>query len=141
MNMVGTQSLGNFGAAGPLSDRFAPKFGLHQEGQRALQRHADDPHQRCPPEAGRSAPAGARTSPNCRSLLSLTKIRLNPIHRQGLRVSCQPVSGWGGAFGFADPVRGLGVACAMNRMGTDLAGDPRNAALIAAVYEGQEARR
>jgi CubicO group peptidase (beta-lactamase class C family) len=48
-------------------------------------------------------------------------------------------SGWGGAFGFADPVRGL-EACAMNRMGTDLVGD-RSAALIAAVYEGREARR
>ncbi len=43
-------------------------------------------------------------------------------------------SGWGGSFGFADPKSGIGVAYTMNRMGTDLVGDPRNMALIAAIY-------
>lgn len=43
-------------------------------------------------------------------------------------------SGWGGAFAFADPKRNLGLAYTMNRMGTDLMGDPRNVALISSVY-------
>jgi CubicO group peptidase (beta-lactamase class C family) len=43
-------------------------------------------------------------------------------------------SGWGGAFAFADPARNLGFAYTMNRMGTDLVGDPRNVALIDAIY-------
>ena len=43
-------------------------------------------------------------------------------------------SGWGGSFAFADPDAGIGVAYTMNRMGTDLMGDPRNMALIEAVY-------
>jgi CubicO group peptidase (beta-lactamase class C family) len=44
-------------------------------------------------------------------------------------------SGWGGSFVMVDPVRRLAIAYAMNRMGTDLVGDPRNVALIAAAYE------
>lgn len=44
-------------------------------------------------------------------------------------------SGWGGSFAFADPAAGIGMAYSMNRMGTDLMGDPRNVALINAVYE------
>ncbi len=44
-------------------------------------------------------------------------------------------SGWGGAFAFADPDRGLAMAYVMNRMGTDLVGDPRNVALIKACFE------
>lgn len=44
-------------------------------------------------------------------------------------------SGWGGSFAFADPATGIGMAYTMNRMGTDLMGDPRNVALINAVYE------
>lgn len=43
-------------------------------------------------------------------------------------------SGWGGSFAFGDPSRKLGLAYTMNRMGTDLINDPRNAALIDAVY-------
>ncbi|MFN9633996.1 MAG: serine hydrolase domain-containing protein [Erythrobacteraceae bacterium] len=44
-------------------------------------------------------------------------------------------SGWGGSFGFADPERGWAVAYTMNRMGSDLIGDPRNLALVDALYK------
>ena len=44
-------------------------------------------------------------------------------------------SGWGGSFAFTDPELGLGFAYTMNQMGTDLIGDPRNMALIQALYE------
>jgi len=47
-------------------------------------------------------------------------------------------SGWGGSFAFADPDKGIGFAYTMNRMGTDLIGDPRNMALLAALYEALE---
>lgn len=43
-------------------------------------------------------------------------------------------SGWGGSFAMGDPERNLGLAYTMNRMGTVLIGDPRNMALIDAVY-------
>ena len=43
-------------------------------------------------------------------------------------------SGWGGTFAFGDPVRKFGFAYTMNRMGTDLVGDPRNEALVNAAY-------
>jgi CubicO group peptidase (beta-lactamase class C family) len=43
-------------------------------------------------------------------------------------------SGWGGSFAFADPQRRIGMAYVMNNMGSELAGDPRNAALIDALY-------
>lgn len=43
-------------------------------------------------------------------------------------------SGWGGSFAFGDPSRKLGLAYTMNRMGTDLINDPRNVAVIDAVY-------
>lgn len=43
-------------------------------------------------------------------------------------------SGWGGSFGFADPERGWGVAYTMNRMGSDLIGDPRNSILLESLY-------
>lgn len=43
-------------------------------------------------------------------------------------------SGWGGSFAFADPERGWGVAYTMNRMGSELIGDARNLALVAALY-------
>ncbi|WP_421933304.1 serine hydrolase domain-containing protein [Phenylobacterium sp.] len=45
-------------------------------------------------------------------------------------------SGWGGSFVVVDPVARTAIAYAMNRMGTDLVGDPRDVALIAAAYEG-----
>ena len=45
-------------------------------------------------------------------------------------------SGWGGSFALVDPDRKLALAYTMNRMGTDLVGDPRDVALIAAAYEG-----
>lgn len=43
-------------------------------------------------------------------------------------------SGWGGSFVVVDPARRMAIAYAMNRMGTDLVGDPRDEALIAAAY-------
>ena len=43
-------------------------------------------------------------------------------------------SGWGGSFVMVDPVRRFAMAYTMNRMGADLVGDPRDAALIAATY-------
>lgn len=43
-------------------------------------------------------------------------------------------SGWGGSFAFADPQRRIGMAYVMNNMGTELAGDPRNIALLDALY-------
>jgi len=45
-------------------------------------------------------------------------------------------SGWGGSFVVVDPVARVSIAYAMNRMGTDLVGDPRDVALIAAAYQG-----
>jgi CubicO group peptidase (beta-lactamase class C family) len=45
-------------------------------------------------------------------------------------------SGWGGSFMMIDPGKRTAIAYTMNRMGTDLVGDPRDVALIAAAYEG-----
>lgn len=42
-------------------------------------------------------------------------------------------TGWGGSFGFADPVTGIGAAYTLNRMGPDLIGDPRALALVQAI--------
>ena len=42
--------------------------------------------------------------------------------------------GAGGSLGFADPEAGVGYAYVMNRMGTDLTGDPRDVALRDALY-------
>lgn len=46
-------------------------------------------------------------------------------------------TGWGGSFGMADPKTGLAVAYIMNQMGSDLAGDIRANALLAATYASQ----
>lgn len=43
-------------------------------------------------------------------------------------------SGWGGSFAFADPGKKLAMSYTMNRMGTQLRDDPRDLALIDAVY-------
>lgn len=43
-------------------------------------------------------------------------------------------TGWGGSFGFTDPVSGVGAAYTMNRMGPDLVGDPRALALVQAIF-------
>lgn len=43
-------------------------------------------------------------------------------------------SGYGGSFGMADPEAQLSIAYTMNRMGNNLSGDPRQVALLDAVY-------
>lgn len=43
-------------------------------------------------------------------------------------------TGWGGSMGFADPHHGITFAYTMNQMGTSLRSDPRNLALVEAVY-------
>lgn len=43
-------------------------------------------------------------------------------------------AGWGGSVVVVDPVAKMSISYTMNRMGTDLTGDPRTAALIAAAY-------
>ena len=43
-------------------------------------------------------------------------------------------TGYGGSFGFADPTARLSMGYAMNRMAATLAGEPRGANLIAALY-------
>jgi CubicO group peptidase (beta-lactamase class C family) len=44
-------------------------------------------------------------------------------------------AGAGGSVGFADPENGLGFGYVMNRMMTNLSGDPRSRGLVAAAYE------
>jgi len=44
-------------------------------------------------------------------------------------------SGWGGSFAFADRSKGISCAYTMNRMGTDLVGEPRAVALVSALYQ------
>ena len=43
-------------------------------------------------------------------------------------------SGWGGSYGFADPVAKVGVGYVPNQMDTNLQGDPRAMRLIEALY-------
>lgn len=61
---------------------------------------------------------------------------LNTDGLYGPQVKAYGHSGWGGSFVVVDPVARMSIAYAMNRMGTDLVGDPRDVALIAAAYEG-----
>jgi CubicO group peptidase (beta-lactamase class C family) len=49
--------------------------------------------------------------------------------------------GAGGAFGYADPVAGVGYAYVTNRMGTRLSGDPRDVALRDALSAAIATRR
>jgi len=44
-------------------------------------------------------------------------------------------AGAGGSVGFADPEHGIGFGYVMNRMMTNLSGDPRSRGLVSAVYE------
>ena len=44
-------------------------------------------------------------------------------------------AGAGGSVGFADPENGLGFGYVMNRMMTNLSGDPRTRGLVSAVYD------
>jgi CubicO group peptidase (beta-lactamase class C family) len=43
-------------------------------------------------------------------------------------------SGYGGSFGMADPEARLSIGYVMNHMGNNLAGDPRQVALLESVY-------
>jgi CubicO group peptidase (beta-lactamase class C family) len=44
-------------------------------------------------------------------------------------------SGWGGAFGCADPDAGVAIGYVCNQMGPDLVGDPRTGGLCAAALD------
>lgn len=44
-------------------------------------------------------------------------------------------SGWGGSFGCADPGAGVGIGYVLNRMGSQVAGDPRALQICQAVFE------
>jgi CubicO group peptidase (beta-lactamase class C family) len=44
-------------------------------------------------------------------------------------------AGAGGSVGFADPENAIGFGYVVNRMMTNLSGDPRSRGLVAAVYE------
>lgn len=59
---------------------------------------------------------------------------LNPGEIYGPNLEAFGHSGWGGSFGFADPVAGLAFAYTMNRMSDQFDADPRRKLLINAVY-------
>ncbi len=59
---------------------------------------------------------------------------LNPGKLYGPNHEAFGHSGWGGSFGFADPVADLAVAYTMNRMSDQFERDPRRRGLIDAVY-------
>jgi CubicO group peptidase (beta-lactamase class C family) len=59
---------------------------------------------------------------------------LNPGELYGPNLEAFGHSGWGGSFGFADPVAGLACAYTMNRMSGQFDADPRRKSLINAVY-------
>jgi CubicO group peptidase (beta-lactamase class C family) len=58
----------------------------------------------------------------------------SPMGQEG----CFGHPGAGGSVGFADPAAGLAFGYVMNKMALNLAGDPRPAALIAAMYASIE---
>jgi CubicO group peptidase (beta-lactamase class C family) len=60
----------------------------------------------------------------------------NTMNVYGPNQSAFGHSGWGGSFAFADPENRIGFAYTMNRMGTELIGDPRGLALVEALYAG-----
>jgi CubicO group peptidase (beta-lactamase class C family) len=59
---------------------------------------------------------------------------LNPGQIYGPNLQAFGFSGWGGSFGFADPVAGVAFAYTMNRMSDQFDADPRRRNLIGAVY-------
>jgi CubicO group peptidase (beta-lactamase class C family) len=59
---------------------------------------------------------------------------LNPGQLYGPNLEAFGFSGWGGSFGFADPVADLAFAYTMNRMSDQFDADPRRRNLIGAVY-------
>lgn len=60
---------------------------------------------------------------------------LNAQRHYGPNAAAFGHSGWGGSFAIGDPVAGIALSYTMNRMGTQLRDDPRNLALISAVYD------
>jgi CubicO group peptidase (beta-lactamase class C family) len=59
---------------------------------------------------------------------------LNPGEIYGPNLETFGHSGWGGSFGFADPVADLAFAYTMNRMSDRFDADPRRRALVNAIY-------
>jgi CubicO group peptidase (beta-lactamase class C family) len=59
---------------------------------------------------------------------------LNPGEIYGPNLQAFGFSGWGGSFGFADPVADVAFAYTMNRMSDQFDADPRRRNLIGAVY-------
>jgi len=59
---------------------------------------------------------------------------LNVIPNFGPHAGTFGHTGWGGAYGCADIERGIGIGYVMNRMGTQLVGNPRGATLAAAIF-------
>jgi CubicO group peptidase (beta-lactamase class C family) len=59
---------------------------------------------------------------------------LNPGKLYGPNLEAFGHSGWGGSFGFADPIAEVAVAYTMNRMSDQFERDPRRRGLIDAVY-------
>jgi CubicO group peptidase (beta-lactamase class C family) len=49
-------------------------------------------------------------------------------------------TGWGGAFGCANVERGVGIGYVMNRMGSQLVGNPRGSSLCAAIFAALDAK-
>ena len=65
---------------------------------------------------------------------ALGVILSGPEHQYGPNPRAFGHDGYGGSFGMADPEAGLAIGWVMNKMGSDLAGDPRKTAIIDATY-------